>query len=90
MLTLPPHFRSRRREQGQEKARNSLECPWLAGAGCDCECITPSKEILFQNSMTFDVARPGLPEPSYWFLDLSSEQNLSRAREPDLSFTGQI
>lgn len=60
MLTLPPHFRGRRREQGPEKERKSLECPWLAGSGCDCEGTTPSKEILFQNSMTVDVARPGL------------------------------
>lgn len=58
VLTLQPHFRSRRREQGQEMARRSLECPWLAESGDDYECVTPSKEILFQNLMTFDVARP--------------------------------
>ena len=65
MLTLPPHFRSRRREQHQEKAIKSLECPWLEVSGCNCERVTPSKEIVFQNSKTFDVARPGLPESNY-------------------------
>lgn len=35
----------------------------------------------------FFPARPELPESNHLFLDLSSEQKLSRNREPELSFT---
>lgn len=40
--------------------------------------------------MTFGVARPGLPEPSYLFLDLSSEKKLSCNRESELSSAAQV
>lgn len=46
--------------------------------------------FFFQNSMTFAVARSGLPEPSYLFLDLSSEQKLSCNRESESRFTAQV
>lgn len=47
-------------------------------------------DFFFQNSVNFGVARPGLPETSHLFLDLSSEQKLSCNRESELSFAAQV